>query len=102
LYFLQELKPPDGLGKSKAKALKLKAVKYCLIDQNRPHSRPRRLYSTSIAVSMEVIIFGRPQLTRSSELDTTGPPYFLMSAGKLELASNARNSQGSNNSNPCL
>jgi hypothetical protein len=50
---------------------------------------------------VEVIIFGRPQLTKSSELDITGPPYFLMSAGKLELASNARNSQGSNNSNPC-
>jgi hypothetical protein len=33
LYFLQELKPPDGLGKSKARALKLKAVRYCLIDQ---------------------------------------------------------------------
>jgi hypothetical protein len=33
LYFLQELKPPDGMGKSKARYLKLKAVKYCLIDQ---------------------------------------------------------------------
>jgi hypothetical protein len=33
LYFLQELKPPDGLGKSKARTLKLKAVRYCLIDQ---------------------------------------------------------------------
>jgi hypothetical protein len=33
LYFLQELKPPDGMGKSKARALKLKAVRYCLIDQ---------------------------------------------------------------------
>jgi hypothetical protein len=33
LYFLQELKPPDGLGKSRARALKLKAVIYCLIDQ---------------------------------------------------------------------
>jgi hypothetical protein len=33
LYFLQELKPPDGLGKSRARALKLKAVKYCLIDR---------------------------------------------------------------------
>jgi hypothetical protein len=30
---LQELKPPDGLGKSKARAVKLKAVKYFLIDQ---------------------------------------------------------------------
>jgi ribonuclease HI len=33
LYFLQELKPPDGMGKRKARALKLKAVRYCLIDQ---------------------------------------------------------------------
>ena len=32
LYFLQELKPLDGLGKSKARALKLKVVRYCLID----------------------------------------------------------------------
>jgi hypothetical protein len=33
LYFLQELKPPNGMEKSKARALKLKAVRYCLIDQ---------------------------------------------------------------------
>jgi hypothetical protein len=33
LYFLQELKPPDGMGKRKARALKLKVVRYCLIDQ---------------------------------------------------------------------
>jgi ribonuclease HI len=33
LYFLQELRPPDGMEKSKARALKLKAVRYCLIDQ---------------------------------------------------------------------
>jgi ribonuclease HI len=33
IYFLQELRPPDGLQRSKARALKLKAVKYCLIDQ---------------------------------------------------------------------
>jgi hypothetical protein len=33
IYFLQELRPPDGLQKSKARALKLKAVRYCLIDQ---------------------------------------------------------------------
>jgi hypothetical protein len=33
LYFLQELRPPDGMGKSKARSLKLKAVKYCLIGQ---------------------------------------------------------------------
>jgi hypothetical protein len=50
---------------------------------------------------MEVIIFGRPQLTRSSELGITGPPYFLMSAEKSELASNARSSQESRNSNLC-
>jgi hypothetical protein len=33
IYFLQELRPPDGMGKSKARDLKLKAIKYCLIDQ---------------------------------------------------------------------
>jgi hypothetical protein len=33
LYFLQELRPPDGMEKSKARALKLKVVRYCLIDQ---------------------------------------------------------------------
>jgi hypothetical protein len=33
LYFLQELRPPDGMEKGKARDLKLKAVKYCFIDQ---------------------------------------------------------------------
>jgi hypothetical protein len=33
IYFLQELRPPDGLQRSKARALKLKAVKYCLVDR---------------------------------------------------------------------
>jgi hypothetical protein len=33
IYFLQELRPPEGLQKSKARSLKLKAVRYCLIDQ---------------------------------------------------------------------
>jgi len=33
IYFLQELWPPDGLQRNKAKALKLKVVRYCLIDQ---------------------------------------------------------------------
>jgi hypothetical protein len=31
MYFLQELNPPDGMGKSKERYLKLKAVRYCLI-----------------------------------------------------------------------
>ena len=33
IYFLQELQPPDGLQRNKARALKLKAVRYYLIDQ---------------------------------------------------------------------
>jgi ribonuclease HI len=33
LWFLQELRPPDGMEKSKARALKLKAIRYCLIGQ---------------------------------------------------------------------
>jgi hypothetical protein len=33
IYFLQELRPPDGLQRNKAKDMKLKAVIYCLINQ---------------------------------------------------------------------
>jgi hypothetical protein len=33
IYFLQELRPPDDMGKSKARDLKLKAIRYFLIDQ---------------------------------------------------------------------
>jgi hypothetical protein len=33
IFFLLELQPPDGMGKSKARALKLKEIKYFLIDQ---------------------------------------------------------------------
>jgi hypothetical protein len=33
IYFLEELRPPDGLQRNKARSLKLKAVRYCLIDQ---------------------------------------------------------------------
>jgi hypothetical protein len=33
IYFLQELRPPDGMGKSKARYLKTKAIRYCLIDE---------------------------------------------------------------------
>jgi hypothetical protein len=33
IYFLQELNPPDGMGKIKARDLNLKAIRYFLIDQ---------------------------------------------------------------------
>jgi hypothetical protein len=33
IYFLQELQPPNSLQRNRAKSLKLKAVRYCLIDQ---------------------------------------------------------------------
>jgi hypothetical protein len=33
IYFLQKFQPPDDMGKSRARALKLKAIKYCLVDQ---------------------------------------------------------------------
>ena len=33
LFFLQELRPPDGMEKNKARALKLKTLKYCIINQ---------------------------------------------------------------------
>jgi hypothetical protein len=44
---------------------------------------------------VEDIIFGRPQLTKSSWLGITGPPYSSMSAKKSELASDAKSSQES-------
>jgi hypothetical protein len=33
IFFLQKLQPPDGMEKRKVRALKLKSIKYCLIDQ---------------------------------------------------------------------
>jgi hypothetical protein len=33
IFFLQKLQPPNGMGKRKVRALKLKSIKYCLIDQ---------------------------------------------------------------------
>jgi hypothetical protein len=33
IFFLQRLQPPDGMEKSKVRDLKLKSIKYCLIDQ---------------------------------------------------------------------
>jgi len=33
IFFLQNLWPPDGMDKNKVKALKIKSIKYCLIDQ---------------------------------------------------------------------
>jgi hypothetical protein len=33
IYFLQELQPPDGLQRNKARALKLKAIRYYLVNQ---------------------------------------------------------------------
>jgi hypothetical protein len=33
IYFLQKLRPPDGLEKNKVRDLKLKEIKYCLVDQ---------------------------------------------------------------------
>jgi hypothetical protein len=50
---------------------------------------------------VEDIIFGRPQLTKSSGLGITGPLYSLMSAEKSELASNAKSSQESSSLDHC-
>jgi hypothetical protein len=33
IFFLQKLQPPDGMEKIKTRDLKLKSIKYCLIDQ---------------------------------------------------------------------
>jgi hypothetical protein len=33
IFFLPDLRPPDGMGKIKARSLNLKAIRYCLINQ---------------------------------------------------------------------
>jgi hypothetical protein len=33
IFFLQKLQPPDGMEKRKVRALKIRSIKYCLIDQ---------------------------------------------------------------------
>jgi hypothetical protein len=33
IFFLQKLQPPDGMEKRKVRSLKLRSIKYCLIDQ---------------------------------------------------------------------
>jgi hypothetical protein len=33
IFFLQNLQPPSGMEKNKGRALKLKSIKYCLVDQ---------------------------------------------------------------------
>jgi hypothetical protein len=33
IFFLQNLQPPDGMESNKVRALKLKSIKYCLVDQ---------------------------------------------------------------------
>jgi hypothetical protein len=33
IFFLQDLRPPDGMGKRKARDLKIKEIRYFLIDQ---------------------------------------------------------------------
>jgi hypothetical protein len=114
IYFLQELKPPDGMGKSKARDLKLKAVRYFLIDQVlhwrdplgvllrclNPQETQRVMFDFHSSLCGGTIS-RRPQPTKFSGLGTTGPPYSLMSAEKSEPTSNVNNSQESNNSNPC-
>jgi hypothetical protein len=63
--------------------------------------KPINLCLISIAAFVGGIISGRPQLTKSSEMGITGPIYLLMSANKLDLASNTKSSQESSSSNLC-
>jgi len=110
--FLQELKPPDGMEKSKVRDLKLKAVRYFLIDRALYWKDPLRVFLRCLnpQESQKVmfdfpfvggIISGRPQLKKSSGLGITSPLYSLMSAEKSDLASNAKGSQESSSLDHC-
>jgi hypothetical protein len=111
IFFLQELRPPDGMGKSKARDLKLKEIRYFLIDQVLywkdplgvllrcldPQEAQKIMFDFHEACVGD-IISGEPRPIKFSGMGTFGLLYSLMSVQKSELASNVRNSLGSNNS----
>jgi hypothetical protein len=92
MYFLQMLRPPDGMGKRKARDLKLKAIRYCLIDQVLYWKDPlgvllrcldpqeaQRLCLIFMTAYVGDITSGEPQPTKFSGLGTSGLLYSLMS-----------------------
>jgi hypothetical protein len=111
IYFLQMLRPSDGMGKSKARDLNLKVIRYCLIDQTLYWKDPLGVLLRCLnPQEAQKIIFdfhdglcgehhsGEPQPTKFSGLGTSGLLCSLMSVRKLGLASNVINSLGSSNS----
>jgi hypothetical protein len=114
LYFLQELRPPDGMEKSKARALKLKAVRYCLIGQALYWRDPQGILLMCLDPQQAQKVmndfhsglcgghyFWKTTAHKILRAGYYWPTLFQMSAGKLDLASNVRNSQESSSSNPC-
>jgi hypothetical protein len=115
IFFLQKLQPPDGMEKNKVRALKLRSIKYCLIDQVLYWKYPLGVLlrcldpqeaQKSCLIFMTVcvgdITSREPQPTRFSELAISGLAYSLMFVLKSRLVSSVINSQENNNSSPCL
>ena len=105
IFFLQKLQPPDGVEKSKIRALKLRSIKYCLIDQvlywKEPlgvflrcldPQKPKKSCLIFMTVSVGDITSRTPQPTRFSEMVIFGLAYSLMFVLKLGLVSSAKNS----------
>jgi hypothetical protein len=114
LYFLQELRPLDGMGKSKVRSLKLKVVKYCLIGQVLYWRDPLGVLLKCLnpQESQRVIFefhsnlcgghyFWKTTAHKILRDDTTGPLYSLMYAEKSKPASNTKSSQESSNLDHC-
>jgi hypothetical protein len=111
IYFLQELRPPNGMGKIKARDLNLKEIRYCLIDQVLYWKDPLGVLlkcldpheAQNIMFDFHDSLCGGHHLWRTttsklSGMGTTGLLYSLTSVQKSGLASNVRNYLGSINS----
>jgi hypothetical protein len=114
IFLLQKLQPRDGMEKSKVRGLKLKSIKYCLIDQVLYWKDPLRvllicldpreaqkIYMIFMIVYLGGITYGEPQPIKFSGLGIFGLASLLMSVKRSGLVLSVRNSLESINSSLC-
>jgi hypothetical protein len=110
VYFLQNFQCPLDFDKSKRRSLKLKVVKYSIINQNLFWKDPNGILlrcidedeSNFIMTDLHKGVCGGHQHWKSTafkilRLGTTGPLYFLMCLLKLEHVSSVKSLLENNN-----
>jgi hypothetical protein len=115
IYFLQTLRPLDGLDMNKVRYLKLKEIKYCLIDHVLYWKDPLGVMLRCLdphedqgAITyFHDILCGDHHFWRSTdykipEFDIFGPTILLMFVQILELVSNSKIFLERSGSNICL